>query len=138
MSEVRTVRSGLQTDWGKLGADCPKEAVPDCRIEIVADNRTLRFYVESKAEAMTWQQHLLKLKQVVGLKSVNVNFIHIRTSFYPHAHPSGCELVIDDQRCAVCCSGANCATKISTPGRNSSDDHEPEETPPEALAIHQA
>jgi hypothetical protein len=68
MSEVRTVRSGLQTDWGKLGADCPKEAVPDCRIEIVADNRTLRFYVEGKAEAMTWQQHLLKLKQVVGLE----------------------------------------------------------------------
>lgn len=112
MSEVRTVRSGLQTDWAKLGADCPKEAVPDCRIEVVTDNRTLRFFAESKEEAVAWQQHLLKLKQVGGLKSGDlcpISLIRIRI------HQPESVLVLGDRLfCAcvlICCARwENCGT----------------------------
>lgn len=39
LADVRKMRSEWETDWSKLGTECPKEATPYTRIELVSISR---------------------------------------------------------------------------------------------------
>eukprot|EP00041_Stephanoeca_diplocostata_P020218 m.449435 g.449435 ORF g.449435 m.449435 type:complete len:402 (-) comp21506_c1_seq3:2384-3589(-) len=58
LADIRKIRSAWETDWNKLGTDCPKEATPATRIELVSDARTLRFYCGSEEDAAEWTKHI--------------------------------------------------------------------------------
>eukprot|EP00040_Diaphanoeca_grandis_P008022 m.43466 g.43466 ORF g.43466 m.43466 type:complete len:799 (+) comp19380_c0_seq1:87-2483(+) len=81
---VRSIRTGLQTDWG---SGCPSDALPDCRIELVTDERMFRFYVESKEDASTWITALKDSRKIsIERKSTIVkrNLAMTRSRFLEH------------------------------------------------------
>lgn len=83
LADVRKVRKSWETDWSKLGSDCPKDAIPETRLEIVSDEKTLRFYCDSPEETERWFEALAKqLESFKKRKSTQDPTIFKKTRHY--------------------------------------------------------